>query len=136
MLDKETVTIGGLTRTLDRFSDSLLRAGGLQLGTAADPDADEKFTYVYDNAGRLHRVSQPKTHFRYHHNYTYAPGSAGLVSSVGIAHKVKNNGNSYDATAIRRIDYEPGRDAIDRIGTFNLWGTDPAASYDHHEYTA
>ncbi|MFC4992846.1 RHS repeat domain-containing protein [Rubritalea tangerina] len=99
VLDKEVISYGnGLSRTLDRSQDSLLRPTGFQLMNGTTEE--HATSYGYDAAGRLAGVhagaTYPAAPAAADFTYGYLENSGSLVESVtGPAHTVTN---SYEAT--------------------------------------
>ena len=118
-LDTETLPSAYFgTRVLKRTyqgtaSDELPgRAGGYQLGSAADPDQDFAVSYGYDNVGRLNGVTSPAGAY----GYEYATNSdllAKLTSPVHVATRT----------------YEPDRDALDIVE--NKTGSTTVSKFDY-----
>jgi RHS repeat-associated protein len=96
VLDKETISYGnGLSRTLDRSQDNLLRPSGFQLMNGTTEE--HATSYGYDVAGRLAGVHSGSTYpATPDFSYNYLADSGSLVQSVtGPAHTVSN---TYEAT--------------------------------------
>ncbi|MFC4991952.1 RHS repeat domain-containing protein [Rubritalea tangerina] len=99
VLDKEVISYGnGLSRTLDRSQDSLLRPTGFQLMNGTTEEYAT--SYGYDTAGRLAGVhsgaTYPAAPATADFTYGYLANSGSLVESVtGPAHTVTN---TYETT--------------------------------------
>ena len=136
VLDKESISYAnGLSRTLDRSQDSLLRPAGFQLMNGTTEE--HATSYGYDAAGRLAGVHSGAVYSATpDHTYTYLANSGSLVQSVtSPAHTVSNtyettrnvldvktnNTNGSNVTLVSAFDYTVNdlgqRDDVNRTGS-------------------
>ena len=112
-LDKELFPAGQLAgRQLDRGYDTLLRPSGIDLGTAADPDADHEVGYNYHaDTGRIQSVSHIPSGANKLFTYAYEDDSAGLVKSVTGPHVTKENHWETDRDLLDKVRHERNNDS-------------------------
>ena len=113
------VSSGGLGGETPPAGYTVGRLKGLQVGTAADPDADYAAGYFYEAAGRLSRVSGPGLP-GYGAVYAYDAGS-GLLDELSF--------NSDSSTKRARVNwsYETKRDLVTAVR--NRWSTTTVSWY-------
>ena len=126
-LANETMT-GLIARTITRSYESAQagakgRRTGIEVGTAADPDADHKSEYFYDVYGRLERVTGPGL-----------PAYGAVYSRASNSELLASHTFNTDASTVvgeEISNYEDDRDLIASIE--NKWGATQVSNVYSHQ---